>query len=68
MTRKTEAMPDDVRNRLWGIRLKSKFGTVITREEQAFCERAWKKWPDEYGKMDEEIRGEATRRMNPLAR
>jgi len=59
-------MTPEQRQKLVNIRVKSKTGGILTKEEQAFCQTMFNLYPDEYPK-DEEIFKIAEKTVNPLA-
>ena len=54
------------RRRLLAIRIRSKCGGCITREEMGYCESMFKKFPEEYVAMGKEVLEAAHRSVNPL--
>jgi len=46
---------EDVRDRLFRLRCKSKLGETFAPGEIDFCEECWKRWPQEYEAMGREV-------------
>lgn len=60
-------MDEETKNRLRPILENSKRGKQNTRREDAFAEKCWRKWPDEYKALRAEVVGEVARSINPFA-
>lgn len=61
-------MPDDVRQRLLELRFRSKIGWRMTSEETRFFEECFRKWPEDYSALGEEVNERAKEHVNPFYR
>jgi uncharacterized protein YdeI (YjbR/CyaY-like superfamily) len=60
-------MDDDTKKRLRPILENSKRGRTNTRSDDAFAQKCWRKWPEEYTALHAEVVSAVTRSMNPFA-
>lgn len=60
-------MTTEEHRRLLEIRKMAKIGQRLSADEQKFCERMFKEWPDEYREMGEYLKRWALHQMNPMA-
>ena len=59
-------MPEEIREKLFWIRVKSKTGEKLEGWEFDFCGECHKKYPEDYRIMEKEVFDETSRRVNPL--
>lgn len=50
-----DAMPFDIREKLFRLRCKSKQGMLLTEEETDFCRKCFSEYPVEYSEMSREV-------------
>lgn len=50
-------------DRVLGLRLRSKLGQKLDKEDLKFLTNCWKRWPHEYAALDQEIRQAAYRHV-----
>lgn len=60
-------MDDDTKKRLRPILENSKRGKPNTRRDDAFAEKCWKTWPEEYKAFRDVVVSEVNRLINPFA-
>ncbi len=60
-------MDENLKSKLIPLFRKSIKGTYLTQKEMSFCEKAYRKYPEEYGKLNREIKLEEGRNLNPFA-
>jgi hypothetical protein len=58
-------MPPEIRRRLFRIRCKGKQGQTLTEEETQFFKDCYRRWPEEYAAMTQEV-FEATKPFGSL--
>lgn len=66
MAEQGDKITDEQRRRLWQLRVDSKMGRPLTREEQSFCEEMFRRFPDDYPK-DADIFRTVRKYVNPMA-
>jgi len=59
-------MPEEIKERLFKIRLKSKLFGVLSEEDQKFCAQCYEKFPEEYALMSKNVHEAAYEHVNPF--
>lgn len=59
-------MDENLKNKLMPLFRKSIKGTQLTQREMNFCEKAYRKYPEEYGKLNWDIKIEEGKNLNPF--